>query len=71
VIEVTRLKGGQMALNAELVEMVESTPDTVVSLTTGRKVLVQEPVDEVMRRIIAYRRSLRMITPFCKSWEEV
>lgn len=60
MIEVTRLNGQLLVVNAELIETVEATPDTVVTLTTGRKLVVREPVAEVARRVIAYRRALRV-----------
>lgn len=58
MIKVTRLKSksGDFVINAELIEFVESTPDTVVTLTTGRKFIVEESVDEIMRLVIQYRR---------------
>lgn len=59
MIEVTRFGGGgAMVVSADLIETVESTPDTVITLTTGRKVLVQEPVGEVVRRVVAFRRTV-------------
>jgi len=61
VIAVTKLNGEKFVVNAELVEMVESTPDTIVSLTTGKKYMVRETVDDVVDRIIQYRRQ---ISPF-------
>lgn len=63
MIDVTRLNGTRLVLNADLIEIVESTPDTLVSLTTGRKIMVTEPVDEVVRRAIAYRAKLRGAYP--------
>lgn len=59
MIQVTRLNGQPMVLNAELIETVEATPDTVISLTTGRKVLVRESPEEVASRVMTYRRALR------------
>lgn len=58
MIKVTRLKSksGEFVINAELIEFVESTPDTVITLTTGRKFIVEEPVDEIMRLVIQYKR---------------
>lgn len=58
MIKVTRLKSksGDFVINAELIEFVESTPDTVVTLTTGRKFIVEESVDEIMRLVIQYKR---------------
>jgi len=55
LIEVTRLDGRPMVLNAELIESVESTPDTLIQLSTGRKILVRETVDEVTMRVLKYR----------------
>jgi len=59
MIELTRINGSQVVVNAELIEFIESTPDTVVSLTSGKKVMVREDVDEVVRRVVAYQRRLR------------
>lgn len=63
MIEVTRLNGRPMVLNADLIECVEATPDTLVSLTTGRKIMVTESVDEVVRRAIEYRSRVRGAYP--------
>ena len=61
VIAATKLNGEHFMLNAELVELVESTPDTIISLTTGKKFMVKQTVDEIIERIIQYRRQ---ISPF-------
>ncbi len=45
-------------LNAELVETIEETPDTVITLVNGKKMIVDPSADEVVRRIMDYRRSL-------------
>jgi len=45
-------------LNAEIIETIEETPDTVVTLTNGKKFIVDEPMDEVVRRVMKYRRAL-------------
>jgi len=50
MIELTRLNGTHITINALLIEQLESTPDTVVTLTTGRKVVVREAVEEVTRK---------------------
>jgi len=67
VIAVTKLNGEQFIVNAELVELVESTPDTIVSLTTGKKYMVKETLDEIIERIIQYRRQ---ISPFYETTTE-
>ena len=58
MIELTRLGGETLVVNADLIETIEATPDTVVSLTTGRKLVVREAADEVIQRVVAYRRRL-------------
>jgi len=59
MVRLTRLNHGEFVLNANLIEHVESTPDTVITLTTAQKYLVLEPVSEVIRRVIEYERSIR------------
>ena len=49
---------GIFILNAEVIETIEETPDTVVTLINGKKLIVDEPMDEVVRRVMAYRRAL-------------
>ncbi|NLW57127.1 MAG: flagellar FlbD family protein [Firmicutes bacterium] len=58
MIKVTRLNGKKYWLNPHLIEFMEETPDTVVSLISGKKVVIKEQVEEVLARIIAYRRRL-------------
>lgn len=57
VITLTRLDGHELVVNAELIELVEATPDTHLTLTDGRKLIVQESPDVVVSRVIAYRRA--------------
>lgn len=58
MISVTRLNGTALALNPSLIERIERTPDTVLSLTTGTKYVVVESVEEVVDRIIAFQASV-------------
>ena len=51
-------KRGEFILNAEIIETIEQTPDTVVTLMNGKKLIVDEPMEEVVRRVMAYRRAL-------------
>ena len=57
MITVTRLHGAELVVNAELIELVEATPDTHLTLTDGRQLIVQEAPDEIVARVIAYRRA--------------
>jgi len=63
MIQVTRLIGKMMIVNAELIRFVEQTPDTLITLISGDKLLVKEPMDEVVRRAIEYARSVRTFSP--------
>jgi len=58
VISVTRINGEELVINAELIELVESTPDTLITLTTGRKLMVRDAEDEIVSKVIAYKRQL-------------
>ncbi len=59
MIVVTRLRGEHVVVNAELIKFVESTPDTIITLTNGEHLIVLETVEEVVRRAIEYGRNLR------------
>lgn len=56
MITVSRLDGTEFVVNAELIELIEMTPDTVLSLTSGRKLIIREPAEEVIDRVVAFRR---------------
>ena len=58
MILISRLHGEPLVINAELIEMVEAAPDTIVTLTTGRKILVQNPMDEILDKVVAYRQRI-------------
>ena len=56
MIRLTRLNHVPVFLNSDLIEHIEVTPDTVISLTTGQKLIVLEKAEEVVERVIEYRR---------------
>ena len=58
MIIVTRLNGPPMALNCDLIERVEATPDTVMTLVDGTKYVVAESVDVVIERVREFRASV-------------
>jgi flagellar protein FlbD len=58
VVTLTLFDNKRIVLNADLIEFVEGTPDTLISLTDGKKVMVKETVEEVVDCIIAYKRLL-------------
>jgi flagellar protein FlbD len=51
MITVTRLSGSAFALNPDLIERIESTPETVITLVDGAKYVVGESVDELIARV--------------------
>jgi flagellar protein FlbD len=58
MINVTRLNGPAFALNADLIERVEATPDTVIHLVGGTNYVVVESVDEIVARVREFKASV-------------
>ena len=58
MIYVTRLDGSQLVVNADLIETVEHTADTVITLLDGKKLVVKTLVEEVVERVIGYRQMI-------------
>ena len=58
MIEVTRLNGTTVFINSDLIETVEETPDTVISLTTGKKFIVKESRQEVKNLVKLYEKEI-------------
>ena len=66
MIEVTKLNGLKTLINPDLIETVESNPDTVISFTTGRKIIVKESRQEVNNLVKSYRKEISASTDFCE-----
>lgn len=60
MIRVTRLNGQAIVINADLIEFVEEIPDTIVSLSTGKKIMVKENSDEIIDKVVGYRRATQI-----------
>jgi flagellar protein FlbD len=58
MIEVTRLNGNPMLLNSDLVKTAEASPDTMITLITGEKLIVRETCEEILERVLDYRAKL-------------
>lgn len=58
MIEVTRLNGTQVLVNSDLIELVEETPDTVITFTTGRKIIVKESRQQIKSLVKSYKREI-------------
>jgi flagellar protein FlbD len=65
MIELTRLNGSPLAINCDLIKYAEASPDTVLTLITGEKLVVREPCSEVSQRTLDYRAAVLR-----KAWPE-
>ncbi|NLY86715.1 MAG: flagellar FlbD family protein [Tissierellia bacterium] len=55
MIRVKRLNNKEFVVNSELILFVEATPDTVITLTTGQKIVVAESIDDIINKVIDYK----------------
>jgi flagellar protein FlbD len=58
MIRLTRLNGSSIALNSDLIKFVENAPDTVITLINGEKVIVRESTEDLIRKLVEFRRSV-------------
>ncbi|HEY8320246.1 MAG TPA: flagellar FlbD family protein [Candidatus Baltobacteraceae bacterium] len=58
MIALIRLNGQPLMVNCDLIESIEATPDTVVTLTSGNKLIVRDSMDEVQAKIVAFKRKI-------------
>lgn len=58
MIELTKLNDIKFSVNADIIEFVEETPDTVITLTTGKKIIVKESRQEVTNLVISYKKAI-------------
>ncbi|MCR4961096.1 MAG: flagellar FlbD family protein [Lachnospiraceae bacterium] len=56
MIEVTKLNGVKLSVNEEMIEIIEETPDTVITMSTGRKIIVKESRQEIGNLVKSYRK---------------
>lgn len=61
MIHVSRLDESDLIVNSDMIEFVEATPDTIITLTDGKKIIVKESPEEIVDRIVAFRQ--RVMTP--------
>ena len=58
MIDVTRMNGTVLTVNTDLIEFVEETPDTVITLSSGRKIIVKESRQEVKNLVKLYKKEI-------------
>ena len=61
MIDVTKMNGGSITVNADLIETVEETPDTIITLTTGKKIIVKESRQQIKSLVKSYKREIMEI----------
>ncbi|HHZ04890.1 MULTISPECIES: flagellar FlbD family protein [Acetomicrobium] len=58
MIEVTRLRGAKFVINADLIETIETTPDTVITLVNGHRYVVEESAEKIIESVLNYKRRI-------------
>ena len=58
MIKLEKLNGTMIVVNADIIESIEATPDTVLNLATGNRFIVKNPVDEVVAKVIEYKKQV-------------
>jgi len=62
LIQLTLLNGNEVFINPNLIEILESTPDTIITLTTGKKLMVRETPDEVAQRFTEFAAKVNRLS---------
>ncbi len=70
MIKVKKINGRDLIINAELIEFIEKTPDTIISMTTGKKIIVKDTCEELIKKVIEYRREIFPFKRFKKLTED-
>ncbi len=58
MIYITKLNDKMLLINCDLIESIESNPDTTITMTTGRKIIAKESVEEIIDKVIEYNRKI-------------
>ncbi|MCL2216337.1 MAG: flagellar FlbD family protein [Defluviitaleaceae bacterium] len=61
MITVTKINDRDIVVNCDLIELIESTPDTTLTTTTGRKIIVLDTVDEILAKVVAYKGRINKV----------
>lgn len=58
MVKITKLNGKEIYVNSDLIEFIETTPDTIITLITGKKVLVKDNVQDLLERIVDFKQKV-------------
>jgi flagellar protein FlbD len=61
MITVTKINDRDIVVNCDLIELIESTPDTTLTTTTGRKIIVLDTVDEILKKVVEYKGRINKV----------
>ena len=59
MIVLTKINNAQIAVNSDLIQYIEETPDTVITMSNSEKVVVQEPMGAIIKKVVHYRRLIK------------
>jgi flagellar protein FlbD len=62
MIKVLKTDGNEIIINADLIEQIRETPDTVITMTNGKKILVEDTADEIIDKVINYRQKIIVVS---------
>lgn len=62
MITLTKLNGGKILFNCELIETAEETPDTVITTIEGKKWVVKETIEEIVDKVVRYKGKIQLIS---------
>jgi len=69
MIQLTKINGHQIVLNSDMIEYIEETPDTVITLTNNDKVIVKDRMSEIIGKVVRYRKTLAgLVEAECDRW---
>ena len=60
MIKLTQINGDEITVNADLIETIEKAHDTIITLTTSRRIRVREDIDEIVKRVVDYKRRISL-----------
>ena len=58
MVKITKFNGKEIMINSDLIEFIETTPDTIITLTTGKKVIVKDKVEDIIEEIVKFKKKI-------------
>lgn len=62
MIKLLKTDGSEIIINADLIEQIKETPDTVITMTNGKKILVEDTADQIIEKVINYRQKIIVVS---------